>query len=279
MRRRAAVLALLMILASSPAGAGDPAPMTNEDIVRMTMNEWSAERIVEAIRAARATAFDLDPEVIAELREARVAEAVIQAMKEATPEAPGPDIPAGPSPPGQVTLQLRAPRKPGAPEGQAPMIEVPARDPNGRAIQGALLLVCTDPRHVPDGWIGSPFGADLGRNHLLWHSSGTRPKEDDNSGVLLMSLPTSVDVPVEAGEHPIALMLALRIGDEPWGTLAFSEGRLTVAEAAPVVITAEVSGRLTGRRTRTSGFTCRLTGSEPAGALSLTAEKEGAPAP
>src|SRR5262249_2477231 len=125
----------------------------------------------------------------------------------------------------------------------------------------AFFFVCLDPTHVPAGWTSSPMAQGFVRHQMLWFDDKTKPADDKNAHDLaLLDLPESVSLQIEPGEHHVLMGLAVRVDrDEPsWETLATVEGRLRVQPDAPVRLDVEVSGRLSGRRTRTSGYACRL---------------------
>ncbi len=291
--KRVVVFAFVLIVVHCWAAA----PMTNEDVVRMTMKGMPVEKIIDAIHSAPSTAFDLEPDVVQELIEAGVQAPVIEAMRRVTaPASPSPK--EAPAVPARVPLTLHL-MKPGKSADQPPVegpprVEVPARLPEGKAIRAAFFLMCTDPRHVPDGWTASPLAEGFPRHHLLWladrlvadggatggeaeKQSGGKSPGEGGPRVLTLDLPPTVTVSIEAGRHPIVLGLALKPGDEPWVTAGIAEGFLSLTEATPVTLTVVVSGRLMGRRTRSSGYSVRIEGSEPAGAFTTSPPAESEP--
>jgi hypothetical protein len=290
------VFLLAFALACVPCWAA--AAMTNEDIVRMTMKGIPAVEIIDAIHSAPSTAFDLDPDVVQELMEAGVQAAVIEAMRRAgAPASPSPaPTVAAALPRVPVTLHLMKPGKSAdqPPVEGPPRVEVPAHVPEGKAIRAAFFLMCTDPRHVPDGWTASPLAQGLPRHHLLWIADklvaegappageAARPTGEKSGGgggprVLTLELPATVTLQLDAGSHPIVLGLALRLGDDPWMTAGVAEGFLSLTEGSPVSLSVVVSGRLTGRRTRSTGYAVKIAGSEPASAFTASPPAESEP--
>jgi hypothetical protein len=96
MRRSARSLAALVMLAASAvasprAWAGQAAPVANADVVRMVAAGLSDDVVVRAIRAAPATAFDISPNALIDLRAQKVSDPVIKAMldKQASAAARG----------------------------------------------------------------------------------------------------------------------------------------------------------------------------------------------
>jgi len=89
-RFSAAVVVLVAAAVASPAWAGQAAPVTNADVVRMVAAGLSDDVVVRAIRAAPATAFDISPNGIVDLHAQKVSDRVIAAMldKQAPAAAP-----------------------------------------------------------------------------------------------------------------------------------------------------------------------------------------------
>ena len=73
-----ACAALLLVCVAAVAAR----PLDNEDVVRMTAQGKQPAEIIRTIREAPDTAFDLDPEVLDEMRAVGVAAEVIQVMTE-----------------------------------------------------------------------------------------------------------------------------------------------------------------------------------------------------
>jgi hypothetical protein len=275
----------ILLLLTGTALPDDAAPMTNEDVVRMTGERVATGAIISAIRRAPATRFDLDPEVVIELRHAGVADAVIEAMREAHAASLPPGTAAAPASPAdsstatggegnaaRVPLVLSfvpwSDRRPPEPGGR-PQVEAPARDSSGVPLALAFYLMCLDPTHVPDGWMASPLAGGYPRHHLLWFHEA-RPVEEPGSVTRLkLDLPEDLPLQIEPGAHTLHLGLAARRGEEPWGPLAEAWVRLKEGNASPIKLRVAVSGRSGGRRTRSSGYRCRVEAAEPAGAVEI----------
>jgi hypothetical protein len=257
--------------------------MTNEDVVRMTGDRLSPDAIVAAIRKAPATRFDLDPEVVIELRRAGVVDAVIEAMRQAqAASAAGEQAapPPGPSPAGggsaaRVALALRftawSDRKPPGPPGK-PQVEAPLKSTAGEPLGLAFYLICLDPTHVPDGWTASPLAAGFPRHHLLWLREAAPAETAAAESRLRLELPDELPLEIEPGGHTLQLGLAGRRGNEPWLPLAGGAVRLRHDNASPVTLHVALSGRSGGRRTRTSGYHCLIESVEPAGSAEILRE-------
>jgi hypothetical protein len=77
-----ATLALLPLLARTPALAQSQKPLTNADIVDMVASKLGDQIVLNAIRDAKARAFDLTPSGLIGLKRAGVSDAVIVAMQQ-----------------------------------------------------------------------------------------------------------------------------------------------------------------------------------------------------
>ncbi len=204
---------------------GPPAPappLTNEDVVRMLVAGASREEVLEAIHT-REVAFDLSPEMVAELRLAGVPEEIVAAMQarerlERARRAPGP--PERPAVPqaflqleeatGRQTVSLRLPRE--LPPAAAQALQLQGEDV---AIEdAALFVVCLTPEHVPDYWRNaSPLGRDftsMPRHRMLAFLAGARA---DRKGQLELALPARalLSCPHE-DSHDLAAGVAARLG-------------------------------------------------------------------
>ncbi|HET9481730.1 MAG TPA: hypothetical protein VFP98_08240 [Candidatus Polarisedimenticolia bacterium] len=213
-------------------------PLSNEDIVRMTAGGMSPSRIIQAIEQARAVAFDLDPDILIELRRARVVDPVIEAMKEAARRAPPSASPlpaeAAEAAPAHLEIRFDRPADRGDAEGTA---AIRSRDGKGRELSLAFFVYCLEPTHAPDLWqTKSPLGESFPRHHILYYldrnGSIGRPDSAGRPGGVFLALPAEpVTVDTEPGTHVITVGVAARAGGD-WLPLASSDGRLqTVAGA------------------------------------------------
>jgi len=107
MKEKATCLVLALLLTAALALAQqtqqNEAPLTNKDVVQMVSIGLSEGVIVDKIRAARATNFDISVDALKSLKDAKVPDAVMQAMIQATSAAhasnqpiSNPDDPASP---------------------------------------------------------------------------------------------------------------------------------------------------------------------------------------
>lgn len=224
------LLACLLLL----TGAA-PAPshaLDNEDIVRMTAHRMPPAEIVRAIREAAAVAFDLDPEVLAELRVAGVDETVIEAMRSAA-AARAPASSPGPAPArearGTIALRLEG----GAEGAEGGSLSLP----DGVY---AFFLFCTDPTHVPDFWQGrTRLAEEVGRHHLLWFQEAPAPEAGKRRGrIRPVALPAPVELKEAPGPHPLVAGVAMRDAKERWVPIGAAERTLEVPDggAARLVV-------------------------------------------
>lgn len=256
MTRRAAhtiVLCALLCLPGLAAGASGAAsadgaarpqgPLTNEAIVRMTAAGTPEAAILAQIKSAQKVSFDLDEDVLAEMRVVGVTDAVIAAMKQrALADVPPP---AAPAPAAHGTLELIFPIDP-AQEVWRQSIAVPGRTPDGKAIGLALFIICTDPTHVPDMWQTRTQLADtIPRHEMLWFQDKTAPvaAQRKNSPVYA-PLPPSVTLDLAAGVHPLEIGAVVRIGEESW--IFVASGRSSLEVPPEGAARAEVRLKTTG---------------------------------
>jgi hypothetical protein len=184
----------LLLLALLSAGAAAE-PLTNQDVVQLVFGGASTRQVLDAI-AAREPAFDLDPEILEEMRIAGVPEVVIRAMRERARAPEEPEEPAEPaSPPeaaaeesGLLTLALRAPDT-AETDGDGLLLPSLLLDRNlleAHAFEGepwiddvAVFLACGNAVHVPDQWRNvSTLGRDfvrMPRHRLLAFHRGAEP--------------------------------------------------------------------------------------------------------
>src|SRR6058998_1172832 len=103
-------LVLLILAPRAPSAGDEEEGLTNEDVVRMVANGTTEEEILHAIGSSRAR-FDLEPDILLELRRAGVPERVLRAMRERQAVSSAVPAPA-PSPvalaKGRVELEFAA---------------------------------------------------------------------------------------------------------------------------------------------------------------------------
>ncbi len=253
-RAAAALAALLALLAAAPPAAPRAEdgprpererPFTNEDVVRMTMRGDPADRIVEAIARAGATEFDLDPDVVVELRRVGVTEAVIQAMHRGRRTGgPGPAAePPDPATP-RGALALLFSHDGGAGRNGGPV--VPRFDAEGRPHEIGFFALCVDQFHVPDMWqTRTPLREGFPRHHLIWHQLEAEANHKVRGvEAIRLALPERAEQSIDAGAHPLLLGLAVRSGGGAWRLLC----RSTLGVQVPPERTCEVRVTLAARR-------------------------------
>lgn len=226
-----AVTALAAFSAASaePPANVPPAPLTNEDIVRMVVGGASEAAIVEAIQT-HPEAFDLSDDILPELKLAGVSEPILTAMRRrhaASTPAPAPvEAPARGRRHVVVTLNagaalsrtLRVPDW--ADEDMKQRFQLPKEIDQRKVKDVAVFLACTTIEHVPDLWrTKTPLGRDLvgaTRHEMLAFVAGDTPEGKKPE----LNLPRTLEADIDESEpHDLAVGVAARIGDR-WVQLA-----------------------------------------------------------
>jgi hypothetical protein len=237
--------------------------MRDEDVVRAFVAGATAEQLIERIAAAE-VAFDLDPEMLDELRGAGLPEPVVQAMIDRQRELDGDDAedepaPAAADPARPVLRVLLVADRQSKEREPRPALRVPEAippgaaetlglaDPEARFSDIAVLLACLHPVHVPDHWRGkTPLGRDFvstPRHRLLaFHPGAVRRDGSAGSPAMLeLEIPDSLEAPVEnADDHDLLIGIALQVDDRFYLVARDVLNGLTVA--AETEIRAEVRG-------------------------------------
>jgi hypothetical protein len=256
-----AAAALLLGLALSPASAVD-APLTNEDIVRLAMHGTSESAILRAI-AENPVDFDLEAEIVHELRSAGVAEAIIEAMRRrqaAMTHAPDPS-PAGPAGAAAArgTLHLTfagdTPDAPGA-AGEIFAVRTPPRGvvaPGGmevgRAADLALAILCTTADHVPDHWDTITPIQGAPRHRVVLFRPGSRPGRVKGFEVLFLNRDPVEPAALPAGSHDLIVGLAGQVpGSDFWRLLAADAAHVQVDGIHPTRLALRADSRMRGNR-------------------------------
>lgn len=234
--------------AATPVFAADAvAAMTNEDVVRMVSEHRPNDEIIRAIRSADRTAFDLDPDMLTELRRAGVPDPVIETMTQTqrarTPADPTPAVDAQAI--GSLELVFVKPPGGGLPGGTAVAL---AKDWNDRQVSLAMFVYCFDPLHVPDLWqLKTPLKT-FPRHHLLWFHEETRPWRDNRrGGMVYLDLPEKTLIEAAAGVHTIELGVASRAGELDWTMLAGAQATIEVKPGMVSRLVIQVKSRRAGR--------------------------------
>jgi hypothetical protein len=256
----ARVLAVATLLFAIPPLAGaTERPMTDEEVVRMFVAGHSVESILLEIER-REPGFDLDPEMLRELRRVALPEAIIEAMQrrqalERPPEEPSPPSPAPPVEPGPVLRVLLSSGERDGPRTISVRARVPPElaaewDPHGSTVDLmltdlALFLICETPEHVPDHWrLASPMGRDffsVRRHRMLQFVTGT--DDGTEGGRVKLELPPVLEAPVEWDEpHDLAVGLAVRVNGQYIAVVQDRRPGTVISEAGDLP-EARVSGR------------------------------------
>ena len=230
---RAVALALGSTLALAAVLAEPPAPLTNQEIVQMVSEGTPESEILAAIET-RPPAFDLDEDMVAELKVAGVSPRILGAMR-ARQAAANPE-PAAERPRRgtvHVTVQLegtstlRVP--PHADMDLGERLHLPAALDARDVKDLAVYLACTTTFHVPDQWRSkTPLGRDMAatpRHEILAFVAGDTPAGEKPRLTVPKRLEADLD---DLEPHDLLLGVAARIGDH-WYTL--SQGKRTGVKA------------------------------------------------
>ena len=264
LRLTLAALATAVIVCHAMASGTPPAAgaLTNEDVVRMTAARMPAEAIVKAIRDARTTAFDLEPDVVEELRRANVADSVIEAMRRAQPAPPAAPPTLRP-PEGKLVLVFEGDRS--KPYDWTAV--APARDREGDDLSLAFFAFCLDPTHVPDHWQAlTPLAEGFPRHHLIWVQEAIVPfKQDSRGGLFYLDLPQSHELPIAAGRHPLMFGVAGRAGARAWVNMTSAEALVQAWPGADTRIRIAVRTKkgISGLAAGASPYTCKILEVDP----------------
>ena len=243
--------------AAAAAETADAKPLTNVDIVRMVTGGTPEQEIIRTILGAPSTAFDLDKDVLGEMRAVGVSESVIDAMKKAQkkrlPSEPPSDAAPQPAP---ARLTLRFEGDPNA-DAMSRTAVFFAADPNGAAIALGFYLVCTEPTHAPDFWQKkSPLGETISRHSVIWFHEESRPYETKRGmkdmPLSALDLPAEVTVDVTdaigTGDtvHTISIVLMARVATGDTVMLARNTTLLKTSSGATSRLTLALSTRDAG---------------------------------
>lgn len=262
--------ALFAAAASIGAGAaakppGGPAPLTNEDIVRLTAYGTSEANIIKEINARKAD-FDLDAGVVAELERVGVTKKVLEAMRQRQAEAPAhpgapPPPPARPvpesaAPPARLTLAFddAAAASDTGHDESGPQVYALAALPKGApkpkgseidtVDELAIAVLCTTGDHVPDHWDTRTPLKDAPRHELLAFRPGSTKRKEHGFDVLALDRQPLEPITLAAGSHSLIVALAGRQnGSGAWRLMASDSIRVTAeaGKALPLVLDARTS--------------------------------------
>ncbi len=214
--------ALRFVLIAWLIATASPPSLTNEDVVRMVAAGKSEHDIVAAIGAGPES-FDLEDDMVVELKRAGVSDAILAAMRRRhagnTAMAPAEDQPARGHARLIVTLNAGL---------ASPTLKLPAfadedlkarltlpKDNEQRVVKDvAIFLACISPEHVPDLWRSkTPLGRDMvsvARHQMLAFVPGDTPPGQKPH----MTVPKQLEADVvDVETHDIVLGVAALIGD------------------------------------------------------------------
>jgi hypothetical protein len=260
-------LALLVCLVFG-ADAVPAAVLTPEDVVRMHVAGTDAETIIDEIRSSGGS-FELDDEMVVELRAAGLPPAVIEAMLARSPVPASIEEPASTAPlperrAATLRILLNPARDPAKPERLRLSVRIDVelrtalglhRSTEGSWIQDlAIFVACLSSTHVPDHWRSkSALGRDFNRmprhTELLFVGNAKRDENKDGTVQLELEIPEALDVELEpAIPHDLMLGVAVRIDDRYY--LIASERRDDIVLDAPRALGATITS---GRRNASLG--------------------------
>jgi hypothetical protein len=264
LRKWPGVLALALALGAPTFGAParDPsAPLGNEEVVRLVMNGRPEAEILRIIAEAEKVDFDLDPEVVTELRRVGVSEAILSAMRArqaaATPPPASP-APEAPIARGTVEVEFSPAAESSAPDKPA-VFQVIRKTPRWAAQQMgalerteledlALFLACATPEHVPDHWSDRTPLKDFSRHEMLSFRAGSRPGKAKGFEVLVLDLSSPLAAEVPEGTHRLVIGIAAKTGPD-WHVLQSArppDAGVEVEAGKVTRIRVKVSGRIVG---------------------------------
>ena len=214
----AGAAAIALAVLCSGMAAEEPAPLNNVDVVRMVAAEMPPQRIIERIRAS-ACRFDTDPEILAELKEAGVPQAIIDAMVAKSGAAkrvavPVPEEAHAPKGAIEITFDDDPNGTPITNSFGAPAV---VQDPNGGKeplrVELAFFVACDYPLHAPDHWQAvSELGESFTRHHLLFFQAATAVAPEKKIRLAFLDHPEQWRLEAEAGAHTAAAGVAARVG-------------------------------------------------------------------
>jgi len=258
-------LALLALLCGGAAPrSGAPAPLSNDDIVRMVMTGAAEPQIVAAIEA-HPVDFDLSLEMQKELRLAGVNDRILEAMRRrqaAMPRAEPSPTPAPATPTGTIRVEFGAVSEGGSsPERSAIALKtLPKGAPRrggvevGAMSDMALAILCTTADHVPDHWDTRSPLAGAPRHELLLFRPGSATDTLKGHEILYLDQQAAYEIQVPEGTHNIVVAAAgKQAGSGTWRLLESDGARVTVLSGRTSRVVLEARSRILG--TQMTGFT------------------------
>jgi hypothetical protein len=272
----AATLALACLTTLAAAGAAAPtaprapvpAPLTNEDVVRLVVHGTKEDVILQEI-AARPPAFDLDPGVVVELQNVGVSATIIDAMRKRQgsiarpqPAAPGAGA-AKPSnePPPPATIPTGSLEIAFAPSADGKPVEIfaiatmpkgaprPEKSEIGTVSDLALAILCTTGDHVPDHWDTLTPLAGAPRHELVLFRPGSHRYTDKGFELLALNRLPVGPVPLAVGRHALLVGLAgKQTGTGDWRLFAMATIKIDVGADKTTTLLLDARSTLSGIR-------------------------------
>jgi hypothetical protein len=257
--RRPAVWVLALIRIGSVLAGPTDGPMTDEDVVRLFAAGRTPEAIVAEIER-RDPEFDLSPEMLEELRNIRLPEPVIEAMRarQAARQRDDRERALAAEAASNPRLLVRLSDGDDGPTvsvGRAIDPQFAAEWELGNAPEDrefadlALFIACLTGDHVPDHWrSNSPLGRDffspMPRHAMLVFLSAADGEDEERPGRrIALHLPATIEVPLRSGEtHDLMIGLALEV-DGHYRRLRSDVWHGVEVRGSPIVLPAVVKGR------------------------------------
>jgi hypothetical protein len=274
-RRVVALVALAsLVFPAAPAAAAataatkSPAPLTNEDIVRLVVHGTNEDVILKEI-ASRPPAFDLDPGVVVELERVGVSAAIIDAMRsrQGSVARPGPGAsgaaatrpptqspPPAAAPAGSLEIAF-APSADGKPLEIFAIATMPKGAPRpekseiGAVSDLAIAILCTTGDHVPDHWDTLTPLAEAPRHELVLFRPGSHRYTDKGFELLALDRLPVGPVPLAAGHHALLIGLAgKQTGTGDWRLIAMATIKVDIADGRTTRLLLDARSTLSGMR-------------------------------
>jgi len=260
MTRVAAIVFACTVLAwiaakAAPAEAAAEEILDNEGVVRKVAAGRTEAEIVKAIEDAPRVQFDLDPEIIRELAAAGVTPKIIAAMRARQgPAAPAPAPAPAPLVQGKLRLRFKSNAEK---KGEGVTYEVIRKTPKWAANEMgmtqrpevedlAFFLLCTRGDHVPDHWQDATELKDFTRHEKLLFRPGSRPGKSHGFETVVLQLPDSMDLAIDAGSHRLVAGVAVKAGPD-WHVVGSAELKsVEVSPQATTTLLVTLGGKVTG---------------------------------
>lgn len=233
-------------------------PLTNEDVVRMTMTGVPEKEVLAGIES-RVVDFDLSTDMIRELRVAGVSDRVLEAMRRrqaAMPRSePSPAPRPAPEQMGSLRIEFAADAEDDKPSERSAIalkklpkgLERQGGEEVGEMSDMALAVLCTTADHVPDHWdTRSPLqGAP--RHELLQLVPGSATEKVKGHEILYLDRKDAYDLEIGAGNHNIVVAAAgKQAGSGTWRLLESDGARVIVLPGRQTRLVLKAHSRIKG---------------------------------